>query len=109
MRLTVATNFEPELVEGLTGGAVHELFGKLPADALGGGRASYMLSPLSKQALAAHVRDAHRHGIGFNSTPPASTIGSGPAEASATSAACWTGWPRSRSTPSPFLCPTCST
>ena len=66
MRLSVATNFEPELVDGLAGYPVHELFGKLPADALGGGRASYMLSPLSKQALAAHVRDAHRHAIRFN-------------------------------------------
>lgn len=66
MRLSVATNFEPDLVEALKGYPVHELFGKLPADPLGGGRASYMLSPLSKRALAAHIRDAHRHGIRFN-------------------------------------------
>jgi len=45
---------------------VYELFGKLPVDFLGGGRASYMLCPLPKRALAAHVRDAHRHGIRFN-------------------------------------------
>lgn len=66
MRLSVATNFEPDLVEGIKGYPVYELFGKLPADPLGGGRASYMLSPLSRRALAAHVRDAHRHGIRFN-------------------------------------------
>ena len=66
VRLTVATNFEPELLEAIKGYPVYELFGKLPADPLGGGRASYMLSPLSKRALAAHVQDAHRHGIRFN-------------------------------------------
>lgn len=66
MRLSVATNFEPDLVEGIKGYPVYELFGKLPADPLGGGRASYMLSPLSRRELAAHVRDAHRHGIRFN-------------------------------------------
>ncbi|MFQ5847005.1 MAG: peptidase U32, partial [Candidatus Methylomirabilales bacterium] len=66
MRLSVATNFEPELIEALNGYPVHELFGKLPVDPLGGGRASYMLSPLTKRGLAAHVREAHRHGIRFN-------------------------------------------
>ena len=66
MRLSVATNFEPALVEGIKGYPVYELFGKLPADPLGGGRASYMLSPLSKRALAAHVRDARQHGVRFN-------------------------------------------
>ncbi len=66
MRLSVATNFEPDLVDALAGYPVYDLFGKLPADALGGGRASYMLSPLSKRALAVHVRDAHRHAIRFN-------------------------------------------
>ena len=36
MRLSVATNFEPDLVEGIKGYPVYELFGKLPADPLGG-------------------------------------------------------------------------
>ena len=66
MRLSVATNFQPDLVEGIKGYPVYELFGKLPADSLGGGRASYMLSPISKRGVAAHVRDARRHGIRFN-------------------------------------------
>ncbi len=66
MRLSVATNFDPSLIGGIKGYPVYELFGKLPSDPLGGGRASYMLSPLPKRALAAHVRDAHRHGLRFN-------------------------------------------
>lgn len=66
MRLSVATNFAPDLVDGTRAYPVYELFGKLPADPLGGGRASYMLSPLSKKGLAAHVQQAHRCGIRFN-------------------------------------------
>ena len=66
MRLSVATNFRPDLIERIKGYPVWELFGKLPVDALGGGRASYMLAAVSKQALAAHVREARRHGIRFN-------------------------------------------
>jgi len=66
MRLSVATNFQPELIEGVAGYPVHELFGALPADPLGGGRASYMLAPVSRRRLAAHVRHAHRRGLRFN-------------------------------------------
>lgn len=66
VRLSVATNFRPDLIEAIKGYPVWELFGKLPADALGGGRASYMLSAVSKRALAVHVREARRHGIRFN-------------------------------------------
>lgn len=40
VRVSVATNFRPDLIEGIKGYPVWELFGKLPADALGGGRAS---------------------------------------------------------------------
>lgn len=66
MRLSVATNFDSALIEALKGFPVYELFGKLPVDPVGGGRASYMLSPLSKRALADHVREAHKQGIKFN-------------------------------------------
>lgn len=66
MRLSVATNFQPDLIEGVAGYPVYELFGKLPADPLGGGRASYMLTPVSRRRLAAHVGHAHRRGLRFN-------------------------------------------
>jgi collagenase-like PrtC family protease len=66
MRLSVATNFDPRLLEGLERYPVSEVFGKLPRDFVGGGRASYMLTPLSRGSLAAHVAEAHRRGIQFN-------------------------------------------
>lgn len=66
MNLSVATNFEPELIEALKGLPVTEIFGKLPSDAIGGGRASYMLAPTSWSQLKAHVRQATVASIDFN-------------------------------------------
>ena len=66
MRLSVATNFDPALVDALRRYPVVELFGKLREDAVGGGRAPYQLAPVSRKRLAAHVRDARAAGISFN-------------------------------------------
>jgi collagenase-like PrtC family protease len=66
MRLSLATNFDDTLLERLRGSPVVEVFGKLPTDSLGGGRATYMLRPLRKARLAEHVRQAHVNGIQFN-------------------------------------------
>ncbi|QXE90855.1 U32 family peptidase [Geomonas subterranea] len=66
MKFSVATNFEADLLPALEGYPVAELFGKLPADSVGGGRASFMLAPLSKARFRAHVQEAARRGIGFN-------------------------------------------
>ncbi|MBJ6800971.1 U32 family peptidase [Geomonas propionica] len=66
MKFSVATNFEADLLPALEGYPVAELFGKLPSDSIGGGRASFMLAPLSKARFRAHVQDAARRGIGFN-------------------------------------------
>ncbi len=75
MRLSVATNFDPLLVEALRGYPVVELFGKLREDAVGGGRAPYQLAPVSRKRLAGHVRDARRAGIGFNYLLNAACLG----------------------------------
>ncbi len=66
MKFSVATNFQPDLLDALDGYPVCELFGKLPSDSVGGGRASFMLAPLSKRQFRAHVQNASRKGIGFN-------------------------------------------
>jgi len=66
MKLSVATNFRPDLLDALHGYPVAELFGKLPSDSVGGGRASFMLSPLSVREFREHVRLAGERGIGFN-------------------------------------------
>ena len=66
MRLSVASNYDPRLIDGLAPHPVEEVYGKLPADCLGGGRASYMLGPLSKKTLAGHAAHVRRAGMRFN-------------------------------------------
>jgi collagenase-like PrtC family protease len=66
MKLSVASNFKPDFLAALEGYPVTELFGKLPSDSIGGGRASFMLSPLTVGQLREHVRSAAERGIGFN-------------------------------------------
>lgn len=66
MNFSVAANFDPDLITALKGYPVAELFGKLPSDRVGGGRASFMLAPLGAKRFREHVREAARNGIGFN-------------------------------------------
>ena len=66
MKFSVATNFRPDLIDALKGYPVAEFFGKLPSDRIGGGRASFMLSPLTVNQFEEHVQLAARSGIGFN-------------------------------------------
>ncbi len=66
VRFSVATNFDDELLRALKGYPVVEVFGKLPRDSVGGGRASYMLAPVSRRTLKRHVAEARKRGIRFN-------------------------------------------
>ncbi len=75
MRLSVATNFDPALVDGLRGYPVVELYGKLREDPVGGGRAPYQLRPVGRRRLARHVAHARAAGIGFNYLLNASCLG----------------------------------
>lgn len=64
--LSVATNFDDGLLDAFSGYPVKEVFGKLPSDAVGGGRASFTLPPLSRRRFERHVEKARSKGIGFN-------------------------------------------
>ncbi len=66
MKLSVATNFDNALLERVAGLPVTEVYGKLPRDFVGGGRAGYSSGTVDGAGLEAHVRLAHRHGIKFN-------------------------------------------
>lgn len=66
MQLSVSTNFDDALIEQIKGHGVADLFGKLSDDAVGGGRASYMIGHVSRRRLAEHVRAAHEAGIAFS-------------------------------------------
>jgi len=64
--LSVATNFDEGLLDAVSGYPVTEVFGKLHSDAVGGGRASFTLPPLSRKRFERHVEKAKSKGIGFN-------------------------------------------
>jgi len=66
MQLSVASNFDPLLVDALKEYPVHELYGKLASDVVGGGRSSYMLTPISKKKLEKHINHVRKNGMGFN-------------------------------------------
>ena len=66
MRISLATNFHDALPSLVRPYGVFELYGKLPADVVGGGRASFMLAPTSRRAVARHVAACCGVGLGFN-------------------------------------------
>ncbi len=75
MKLSVAANYDLDLVPKLAGYPVAEVYGKFAADAVGGGRPSYMGTPLTKRDLAAYVAALGRHGITFNYLLNSSCLG----------------------------------
>ena len=66
MQLTVAANYDPQIVSQLGEYPVREVYGKFPVDFIGGGRPSYMGTPLSRQGLREYVSILGKHGIAFN-------------------------------------------
>ncbi len=66
MRLSLASNYDPDLVARLKGYPVAEIFGKLPYDLVGGGRPSYMGTPFSYRQLAEYVSLVRGNGMAFN-------------------------------------------
>lgn len=66
MKLSVAANYDLELVPRLAAYPVEEVYGKLPADFAGGGRPSYMGTPITEAGLARYIARLAEHGIAFN-------------------------------------------
>lgn len=75
MKLSVAANYDPELAPMLAGFPVAEVYGKFPADPVGGGRPSYMGTPLTRKDLAAYVEALRDRGIPFNYLLNSSCLG----------------------------------
>ncbi len=75
MKFTVATNFQDDFIEKINKKEVYEIFGKLTSDFIGGGRASYVLPPISKRRLCQHVKEAHENGLQFNYLLNAACLG----------------------------------
>jgi collagenase-like PrtC family protease len=66
MKLSVASNFDNELLIRSKDFPVLDFFGKLPQDVIGGGRSRYMIAPISRREFEQHVACARENGFGFN-------------------------------------------
>jgi collagenase-like PrtC family protease len=66
MKLSVAANYDSEIIPQLAGYPVDEVYGKFPFDGVGGGRPGYMGTAVSEKDLADYVRRLHKNGIEFN-------------------------------------------
>jgi collagenase-like PrtC family protease len=66
MRLSVAANYDPEIIPQLAEYPVEEIYGRFPLDTVGGGRPAYMGTPLPEKHLADYVRTLQENGIAFN-------------------------------------------
>ncbi len=75
MKLSVAANYDLDLVPRLAGFPVVEVYGKFPTDPVGGGRPSYMGTPFTRRDLAAYVAELDRHAIVFNYLLNSSCLG----------------------------------
>ena len=63
---SLAANYDPELDPALAAYPVDEVYGKLPADGVSGGRPRYLATPLSEADLGRYINVLDRHDIAFN-------------------------------------------
>jgi collagenase-like PrtC family protease len=67
MNFSVAYTFDASIISKLARfPEVHEIYGKLDRDIVGGGRSAYTLSKTSRSDVAQAVKEAHSHNIAFN-------------------------------------------
>jgi len=75
IQFSVAANYDLELIPELGKYPVHEVYGKLSHDIVGGGRPSYMGTPLGEKKLTAYVKALRNEGIEFNYLLNSSCLG----------------------------------
>ena len=66
MKLSIATNWEKDLIEELSPFPISELFGALASTPVGGGRPSFLLASTTRQDAAEYVNAAHDKGWSFD-------------------------------------------
>jgi len=69
------SNYDLDLLPHLPQHSVFEIYGKLPADVVGGGRPTYMATPMSRKTLARYVAAVHAQGMEFNYLLNAACLG----------------------------------
>lgn len=66
MKLSVAANWDIELLEGLSNiPEVTSIYAKLPFDIIGGGRAGIVVPSVDWDQAEVYIRAAHKHGLSF--------------------------------------------
>jgi collagenase-like PrtC family protease len=75
VRLSVACNFDPALLDGLAPYPVYEVYGKLTSDAFGGGRPSFYLPAVGRADVEDYVARCHARGVEFNYLLNATAMG----------------------------------
>ncbi|MBM4355651.1 MAG: peptidase U32 [Deltaproteobacteria bacterium] len=75
MKLCAPTNFDDALIAPLAQAGVYEIYGKLTADAVGGGRTSHILPDVGFKRLESHASEAAKAGIRFNYLLNAAAMG----------------------------------
>ncbi len=93
MKLALPANYDVDLLAQVKAYNVYEIYGKLPYDVVGGGRPSYMATPLDRRKLAEYVAAVHRHGMEFDYLLNAACLAtvSGLVRSTANCASCSTG------------------
>lgn len=66
MKISLATNYENELIEQIKGYPIYEIYGKLKNDIIGGGRPDDELKNIEKIKFEDHVKKVRESGIKFN-------------------------------------------
>ncbi len=65
-KFSLAANYDPEIVPELASFSVDEVYGKIPADGVSGGRPRYMSSPVTWKELQSYSALLEKNGISFN-------------------------------------------
>lgn len=66
MKISLATNFDNNLIDKIKGYPVYEVYGKLKYDCVGGGRPDNTLSDIDRNIFEEHVKKVRGAGIRFN-------------------------------------------
>ena len=66
MKISLATNFDDNLIDEIKNYNVYELYGRMPYDLLSGGRPNNSINKLTKSQFENHVKKTRANGINFN-------------------------------------------
>lgn len=66
MKISLATNFDNNLIDKIKKYPIYEVYGKLNIDLIGGGRPTNYLKELDKTSFEEHVKIVRDNGINFN-------------------------------------------